>query len=332
MSGIVFFEVEDWEKKYLQEYFKDSVAFSEKKVQEELNQEIYQASVISTFIYSDLNKENLTKFPNLKLIATRSTGYDHIALDYCKEKGITVVNVPSYGAHTVAEHTFALILAISRKLLPTIEQSRRGNFSLSELTGFDLAGKTLGVIGTGQIGSKVVNLARAFEMNILVFTKHLEDFQGQPDVTPTTIEELLSQADIVTLHLPYTKETHHIINKENIKLFKKGSVLINTARGQLVETQAILEGLETGILSAAGLDVLEEEGNLKEERELLSEEFLQQADLKTLLLNHVLLNRDDVIFTSHNGFHSQESIRQILDMTAANIHAFEKGTVQNSIA
>lgn len=329
---IAFFEIEDWEIAYLKEKFPhEALSFSQNKVQDESDKNFFQASIISTFIYSELTRDFLNKFPHLKLIATRSTGFDHIDLDYCKEKNIAVVNVPSYGAHTVAEHTFTLILAIAHNLIPTVDRSRRGNFSLEGLTGFDLAGKTLGVIGTGKIGGKVIKLAQAFEMNILVLTRHPEELQGQQNVKAAPLEEILANSDIVTLHLPHTKETHHIINKDNIKLFKKGSILINTARGPLVETQAVLDGLESGILRAAGLDVLEEECTLKEERELLTEEFLKQCDIKTQLLNHVLLDRDDVIFTSHNAFNSKESVRQILDTTISNIQSFTNGSVQNSV-
>jgi D-lactate dehydrogenase len=330
MDKIVFFEIGEWEKDYVEKLLEDrEIFFTAGKVQDNKDEKIWEASIISTFIYSKLDKEVLDKFQNLKLIATRSTGYDHIDIDYCKTKGITVVNVPSYGAHSVAEHTFAVILAISRKLLKTVDRSRKNNFELEGLRGFDLAGKTLGVIGAGKIGSKVIKLAQAFEMNVLVYSGHKgEDKDG---IRFVEFDDLLGASDIVTLHLPHTKETHHIINRENIKKFKKGSVLINTARGPLIETQAILEGLESGVLKAAGLDVLEEECNLKEERELLTEDFLQKCDIKTQLLNHVLIGREDVIFTSHNAFNSDEALQQILKISVDNISAFLSGSPKNMI-
>lgn len=335
MITIAFFEIEEWEKEYIAKVFPDaSHYFTNKKAHEaheNADPNMYQASAISTFIYSQLTPEILSKFPNLKIIATRSTGYDHIDLTYCKEKNITVVNVPSYGAHTVAEHTFALILALSRRMIETVERSRRGNFDLSNLTGFDLAGKTIGVIGAGKIGEKVVRLARAFEMQVLLYTRHPEEVAGQDGVKAAPLDEILSNSDIVTLHLPYTKETHHIINQENIKSFKKGSLLINTARGPLVETQAILHGLESGILRGAGLDVLEEEHGLKEERELLTEEFFNKNNIRAQLMDHMLINRDDVLYTSHNAFNSTESVHQILDTTIENIKKFEEGNAQNKV-
>ena len=332
MKKFGFLEIEDWEQSYMQQKFSDEVAlYTDKKVQEELPEEFYTVEVLSPFIYSALSADTLKKFPNLKCVVTRSTGYDHIDLAYCNENNITVCNVPSYGAHTVAEHTFALILALSRKLLETVDRSRRGNFELNDLTGFDLAGKTIGIVGGGKIGEKVMRVAQAFEMNVLLYTRHPEDVQSTDTLKPATLEELIAHSDIVSLHLPYTKETHHIINRDTIKQFKKGSLLINTARGPLVETQAILDGLESGILAGAGLDVLEEECGLKEERELLTSEYFKTCDIRTQLLDHVLINRNDVLYTSHNGFNSMESVHQILDTTTKNIIHFNEGNPQNTV-
>lgn len=330
MNTIAFFEIEEWEKEYIQKSFPNqSLLFTSAKIQEETNKELFQSSIISTFIYSSLKQETIDSFPNLKLIATRSTGYDHIDTSYCQKKGITVVNVPSYGAHTVAEHTFALILAISRKLIQTVEKSRRGNFSLEKLRGFELYGKTIGVVGAGNIGKKVIDLSLCFGMKALVHTNLPE--KNTEHIRYVSLEELISASDIVSLHVPLTEQTRHLINRDTIKKFKKGSILINTARGPLIETQAILEGLESGILQAAGLDVLEEECNLKEEKELLTKDFLKTCDLKTQLLNHVLLNRNDVIFTSHNAFNSQEALLQILQVTIENITSYLSGTKKNIV-
>jgi D-lactate dehydrogenase len=145
------------------------------------------------------------------------------------------------------------------------------------------------------------------------------------------LDELLANSDIVTLHLPHTKETEHIVNLTNIQKFKKGAILINTARGSLVETQSILEGLEKGIFSAVGLDVLEEEVHLKEEKEFLSTEYLKTADIKTELINHVLLTRDDVLVTPHNAFNSKEAVGEIIENSIVNIKAFIAGAPQNIV-
>lgn len=332
MDKIVFFEIEKWEEEYIKNSLLGfNLVFSEEKLTGENAVNFADAKIISTFIYSAINKELLDSLPTLKFIATRSMGFDHIDVEFCKEKRITVSNVPTYGSHTVAEHTFALILAISRKIVSSVEQAKRGDFSSVGLEGFDLNGKTLGVIGTGNIGTNVCEIGLSFGMKVLAFSRSQDQELITKGIKYASLDELLAQSDIVTLHLPHNKETEHIINMQNIEKFKKGAVLINTARGALIETQAILEGLEKKILLAAGLDVLEEEAELKEERELLSSEYLKKFDIKTGLLNHVLLMRDDVIITPHNAFNSREALIQIIDTTIANIKSFQAGTPQNTV-
>lgn len=328
----VFFELEKWEE----EFVKDNlgvldVSFVNDKLTEENAADFKDAQIISIFIYSQITKQILDKLPNLKLITTRSMGFDHIDMNYCKEKGITVSYVPTYGSHTVAEHTFALILAVSRKLITSIEQAKRGDFTNQNLEGFDLFGKTLGVVGTGHIGSNVCKLGISFGMKVLAFNHHQDLELIQKGVKYVSIEDLISSSDIITLHLPHTKETEHIINMENIQKFKKGSILVNTARGALVETKAIVFGLQNGILAAAALDVLEEETALREERELLSSHFLEKTDLKTQLLDHVLLTEPNVIITPHNAFNSKEALQEILTTTIASIKSFVSGTPSNTI-
>lgn len=330
---IAFLEVEDWEEDYINSNLSGyNPVLTSEKLDQTTVAKYQDAEIISTFIYSKLNREVLEKFPNLKFIATRSTGFDHIDLNYCKEKNIKVANVPTYGTHTVAEHTFALILAISRKLVPSVEQAKKGDFSSENLEGFDLAGKTLGVVGTGNIGKNVAEIALSFDMKVLAFSRTKDQGLISKGIKYVAFDELLANSDIVTLHLPHTKETEHIINMQNIQKFKQGAVLINTARGALVETQAIEEGLEKGYLSAAGLDVLEEEAHLREEKEFLSSEYLAKVDIKTALLNHVLLTRDDVLITPHNAFNSKEAVEEILETTVLNIEEFIKGNPQNLVS
>jgi len=194
------------------------------------------------------------------------------------------------------------MLAVSRKIVPSVERAKKGDFSSVGLTGFDLSGKTLGVIGTGHIGKNVCELGIAFGMKVIAYCHHTDDELCSLGVKYVVLDALLAGADVVTLHLPHNSETEHIINLGNINKFKKGAILINTARGALVETKAILEGLEKGILAGAGLDVLEEENALKEEREFLASEHIMKGDIQTELLDHVLLDRDDVVITPHNAF------------------------------
>lgn len=329
---IVFFEVEKWEEEKILSSFQDHETVLTEESLHTSNAEKYKdAEVISTFIYSSLSKEILEKLPNLKYIATRSMGYDHIDLSFCKKNNILVSNVPNYGGHTVAEHTFALILALSRRIVESVERTRSGDFTSENLTGFDLFKKTLGVLGTGHIGKNVAVLGLSFGMKVIAFNLEKEEELISKGVEFLSLEEVLSKSDIVTLHLPHTKDTEHIINMENIQSFKKGSILINTARGALVQTQAILYGLENGILKGAGLDVLEEEKLIREEAEVLSRRFIEKADYKTDLMNHVLIERRDVIVTPHNAFNSNEALEQILNTTIANVESYINGSPINVI-
>lgn len=330
MAKIVFFEVEEWEKPIIQKAFGDDVLLVADSLTADTVMQYRDAEIISPFIYSKLTKEVLKEFPHLSYITTRSTGFDHIDLTYCKEKGIAVSNVPAYGVHTVAEHAFTLILGLSRKLVQSVERTRKGNFSIEGLEGFDLNGKTLGVIGAGKIGTTVIHIARCFGMDVFVYTRHPQ-VSDNHHVTFADLDTVLGKSDIVTLHLPLTLETKHFINKDTIKKFKKGAYLINTARGDLVETECLLEALESGHLAGAGLDVLEGEMDIKEERELLASKFLKTGDMKIQLLNHVLMQQENVLITPHNAFHTKEAVQEILDITIQNIHTFESGKKENSV-
>lgn len=326
---IGFFETEEWEKNYLEKALAGhQLVFNSKPLMAETASDVIDCDVLSPFIYSSLISDLLARFSNLKLIATRSTGYDHIDLAYCKKRDITVCNVPTYGINTIAEHTFALMLALTRKLVPSVDRTRRGSFVLDGLRGSELAGKTLGIIGFGHIGQRVAELANAFQMNVLVYTRHPGTSSSGTFFRFVDLSTLLGASDIVSLHVPLTTETKHLLNRENIRLMKKDSILINTARGAIVETEAILWALEQGFLSGVGLDVLEEECVLKEERTLLTQEFLATCDLKTQLLNHVLITKENVIITPHNAFNSQEALQEILVTTVKNIEAWQAGKPQ----
>ncbi len=252
-------------------------------------------------------------------------------MDYTKAHSITVCNVPEYGSHTVAEHTFALLLALTRKIVPSIQQVRNMDFDHQHLTGMDIYGKTLGIIGLGKIGLNVLHIAKGFGMNVQVYARHPdEELAKKEGFKNVDVDTLLSTSDVITLHVPYSKETHHIINCQNFSKIKKGAYLLNTARGGLIETQAIVEGLQKNILSGVGLDVLEEETQMIEEAEILSSQsHAQTLDMKTLLMNHILLYHPNVIITPHNAFNSTEALNNILQTTIQNIQAFEKGTPIN---
>ena len=295
--------------------------------------EVSTAEIISVFVDSVIGETVLKHFPNIKLIATRSTGYDHIDLSACRERGVAVVNVPSYGEETVAEYTFALILTLSRKIFESYDRIKEtGKFDLTGLRGFDLNGKTLGVIGTGKIGKNVIEIAKGLNMKVVAYDKFPDEaYREKMGYDYKTFDEVLAQADVLTLHAPYTQENHHLINAEAISKMKKGVYLINTARGGLVDTDALLKGLQSGMIAGAGLDVLEEEGVVKDELNFLTGNFGTDHNLKTVLENHVLVDLPNVVVTPHNAFNTWEALKRILDTTVDNIQSFTSGKTQNLV-
>lgn len=327
----VFFEVQEWEREELGSTFPGAQLVEEKLTSE--NAVKYRdAAILSTFIYSLVSENVLSQFPNLKLVATRSTGFDHIDVAYCKRKGIVVANVPEYGSNTVAEHTFALILSLTRRIPESISQMKQVNFNHKDIRGMDLYGKTIGIIGLGKIGRQVARIAQGFGMNVVAFTrKRLEDRPETDTFHYVPLDELLRTADIITLHLPLTAETRHLINKKNVSLCKRGSYLINTARGGLVEAEAILFGLTEQIFAGVGMDVFEGEKDLGEEAEILIRNSPYTTSFKTLLLNHVLLNHPKVIITPHNAFNSREALSRITTTTIHTIKEFEVGKLVNTV-
>ncbi len=328
---LCFFEVASWEKDLLKENFPEAVLVEEKLSLD--NVKTYSdAEIVSVFVYSHLSKEVIDRMPNLKFIATRSTGFDHIDISYCQQKNILVANVPEYGSRTVAEHTFALILALTRKIYQSINQAKNFDFNHENIRGIDLFGKTIGVVGLGKIGIEVVKIAKGFGMKILVYNRsQKQELAKNLGFEFVDLKTLISQSDIVSLHLPYTRQTHHLINKENISWFKRGSYLINTARGSLVETEALVLGLEKGILEGVGLDVLEEEKEIMDEIEVLTSTYKKDVDLRTLVLNHLLVNHPKVIITPHNAFNTKEALSRITQTTIENIKAFLNKTPVNLI-
>ncbi|MBZ5564823.1 MAG: hydroxyacid dehydrogenase [Acidobacteriia bacterium] len=330
---IAFYELEDWERSELETglFQGHTLHLATEPLTEKTLAAARDAEIVSVFIYSALNRAALEQLPNLKLIATRSTGFDHIDLACCRERGILVANVPSYGENTVAEHTFALILTLSRNIHKAFVHTLAKEIPFKELRGFDLAGKTLGVVGAGRIGLHVIKIAKGFGMRVLAYDVRQEPLLAEVlNFRYVSLEELLRASDIVSLHCPYSPRTHHLLNLENIRLIKKGALLINTARGGLIDPAALTQALDEGILAGAGLDVLEGEELLKDERQILAQP-LAQDKLRTALLNHSLLNRDNVVITPHIGFNSREAVQRVLETTLANIRAFLHDQPQNLV-
>jgi D-lactate dehydrogenase len=328
---IAVFELEEWERGTFQKLGKEhEVLMSAKNAQGERRSRFLEAEVISPFIYSKLDARVLARFKNLKLIATRSTGFDHIDLDYCKQHHVTVCSVPTYADQTVAEHVFALLLAISHRIPEAVSRTQRGNFSQEGLQGFDLCGKTLGVVGTGNIGRHVIKIARGLGMEVIAFdVRPDEAAASQLGFTYATMDDLFARADIITLHVPGGKKTRHLISRAAFEKMKDGVVLINTARGEVVDVQALMEAIVHGKIRAAGLDVLPDEPVLGEETELLRSIFVDRHNLDTLLAGHMLCHLSNVLITPHSAFNTREAVQRLLDTTVQNIVAFARGEPQN---
>lgn len=274
--------------------------------------------IVGVFMDSVIDAGTISALPNLKFIATLSTGFDHIDLGAAAARGIVTSSVPAYGENTVAEFAFALLLGLSRKIREASARVKdEMKYTTEGLTGFDLAGKTIGVVGTGRIGKHAVRMAKGFGMKIIAYDVfHDDKFASEMGFPYVSLEELLAQSDIVTIHCPYLPSTHHLINQQNIGLVKKGAYLINTARGAIVETAAMMSALKSGQLGGAGLDVLEEEASMK------------AGDMS---IDRDLVMMPNVIVTPHNAFNTKEAFLRILDTTMDNIVAFVNGAPINLV-
>jgi D-lactate dehydrogenase len=270
--------------------------------------------LISTFVHSRVDSKIIDACPNLAAIFARGTGYDNIDTEYAKQKGIEVFNVPSYGTETVAEFTFALILSLVRNIPKAmLKLKHEKKFIRDDLSGIDISKKTLGVIGSGKIGKKVINIALGFNMHILCFDINPDnELAKKTGFEYVSLDELLKNSDIVTLHTPLNPGTKNLINSDNIFLMKKSAYLINTARGSIIETSALVAALESGSIAGAALDVLENENNLSEN------------DFK-------LINMENVIVTPHIAFLTAEAEDRIRSTVVSNILNFIKGTPVNSV-
>lgn len=324
-----FFGVKSWERSIIERAIVDleaeGVGIFEKELQDSL-EVAERYDVVSVFVYSSVDKKVLNRLPNLKMVASRSTGIDHIDCQECNRRKIVVANVPVYGSMTVAEYAIALMMAVAKKIVPAHQSVENGEFNPEGLTGIDLFGKTLGVVGVGRIGQNVIKIGRALGMKVLgVERKRDVRLAKKLRFEYVSLNDCLKRSDVLTLHVPSIPETHHLINRQNIKLMKPGSILINTSRGAVVETEAIVWALNNKVLWGAGLDVTEEEDKVENVAMVLSKQSTKD-DLQELLSYHLLRDRDDVVFTPHNAFNTQEAIGRIIKTTVENINKFIKCT------
>jgi D-lactate dehydrogenase len=332
---IAVFEAEDWERQAFERLGPGQRVRCVAEPLDERNAADFSAAeVASPFVNSRFNASALAQLPKLKLIATRSAGYDHIDLERCSARGITVSNVPHYGDATVAEHVFALLLAVARNLVDAVERTRRGRFTQVGLRGFELRDRVIGVVGTGCIGLRVIEIARGFGMNVIAHDL-------QPDAAAATrlgfayasLDQLLSDSDVVTLHVPATSRTVRMISDREFSRMKNGAILINTARGHIVDVEAMVRALADGKLRAAGLDVLPQEPLIREEAAIFHQgASTDPEDFKALVANNVLLRFPNVIVTPHNAYNTDAALQRLIATTLANIEAFARGAPQNVVS
>jgi D-lactate dehydrogenase len=333
--NITVFETEEWERQAcvrLEPHHR--VRYIAEALDARNAAEFSDAEVASPFVNSRLDAAVLSQFPRLKLIATRSTGYDHIDLRYCATHGIAVSNVPDYGDSTVAEHVFALLLGVARNLVEAVDRTRRGHFTQTGLRGFELRDRVISVVGTGRIGQRVIEIARGFGMNVLAYDLRPDEAAAtRLNFAYAPLDKLLSESDVVTLHVPATSGTRSLLSDREFALMKQGAILINTARGHIVDVEALVRALADSRLRGAGLDVLPQEPLIREEAAIFHQGAVRDAaDFKALVANHVLLRFPNVIVTPHNAYNTESALERIIATTLANIEAFAQGTPQNVVS
>ncbi len=336
------------------EFFEAALEAHEVEFARDLGSVPEDCEVMSVFISERIEGIFFDRHPALKLICTRSTGCDHIDLDACRSRNVVVTNVGSYGENTVAEHAFALILALTRRLRDSENAVRTGHFSRDRLRGFDLRGRTMGVVGAGRVGLHVVRIAVGFGMKVVAYDAEPHSFFSELlDFRYVPFGELLREADVITLHVPLNETTRHMINRETLALCRPGVLIINTARGGLIETGAAVEALDSGHVAGLGLDVLEDERIFQEggATPLLGEKIAERvrnapnapaaretspqrvAEFSRLVSHSQLLNRPDVILTPHVAFNSDEAVRCLRAVTLESmLDYFEAKTLKHRCA
>lgn len=304
--AVVFFDTEERDQPTVLEHYPSATFHPAQLRDGELIAACGNAEIISTFINTPFPRPVIEALPNLKLLCTRSVGYDHIDLAACQERGITVCNVPDYGSHVIAEHVFALLLSTLRHIPQAHKRVTEGNFDYHGLRGMALRGKTIGIVGTGKIGRRVAHIAHGFGMNIIACDRCRTLFlEEQLGVKYVTLAELLAQSDIITLHLPASNDTSHLLDAKAFAHMKKGVTLVNTARGSLIDTASLLKGLQDGTVAHALLDVIEHEDHLRNSQDLVQ--------------------HPNVVTTPHIAFYADDSMRSMYSDCFASIDQWLAG-------
>ena len=327
---VAVFGTKPYDRRFLQAANKDNtheLVFYESRLNRETVSVASDFPAVCIFVNDQLDAPTIEELSRAgtQLIALRCAGFNNVDLSAAKNHGITVVRVPAYSPYSVAEHTVGLLLALNRKLHRAYARVREGNFALGGLLGFDLHGKTVGIVGTGKIGTIVAKLLHGFGCTLLARDIHPNPECEHIGVRYTSLAELFSASDIVTLHSPLTPETHHLIDEKALEQMKPGVMLINTSRGRLIDTKAVIRGLKSGKIGYLGLDVYEEEADLFFED--LSDKVIQDDVFARLL------TFPNVVITAHQAFFTREALQNIADTTIANITEFEReGTCSNVVS
>jgi D-lactate dehydrogenase len=307
----------------------------------ELDEVPEDTEVLSIFIHDGIEDEFLAAHPRLRLIATRSASVDHIDAEACQRRNVEVACVGGSDGNSVAEHTFALLLAVARRLRTSGELRRHGDFSHEELRGFELRGKTIGLIGVGRIGARVAELARAFGMTVIAYDpKPDAELAEREKFRYATLDEVLAEAEILSLHAALTPSTRHLLDARALAKCREGVVIINTARGGLIDTGALAQAVESGRVGGVGLDVLEDERVLRADAQnILSGEIAERVhsgnsserrperreQIEKIYFSNSLLARPEVVFTPHIAFNTTETVEGIAGSAARNIEDFLEG-------
>lgn len=310
-----------FDRKYLEQYCRNhTLRFIESRLTDETASLARGAEAVCIFVNDNGSEPVLRKLKTagIRYLALRSAGFNHVDLKVANELGMRVGRVPEYSPAAIAEHTVALMLALNRKLIRAHNRVRDLNFSLDGLTGFDMSGKTVGVLGAGKIGSVLIRILHGFNCKILVYDPHENDeLKKNYNVTYTDYMDICQKADIITLHLPLTPESKYIINAETIDVMKPGVMLINTSRGALVNTKEVIKALKSGKIGSFGIDVYEEEDGLFFEDH--SDQILQDDVIARLM------TFQNVMITSHQAFMTHEALVGIAETTKYNLDCWEKG-------
>jgi D-lactate dehydrogenase len=317
---IAFFSTQPYDKEYFERYNKEhEILFFDAPLNEQTVKLAHGCITICAFVNDQLNATVIKALAadGIKLIAQRCAGFNNVDLEAAKFHKIAVVRVPAYSPHAVAEHALALIMALNRKTHKAYNRVREGNFSVDRLMGFDLFGKTIGVIGTGKIGQCFARIMQGLGCNVLAVDIIINEKLASSGVQYLPLKEVLEQSDIISLHCPLTQQTKHLLNSDTLQWMKKGAMLINTSRGALIDAKAAIAALKKGKLGYLGIDVYEQEGELFYHD--LSENIIEDEVIMRLL------SFPNVLITSHQGFLTAEALTQIAMITLQNVSDFEQG-------